>query len=72
MPIIVTSVAVTGYGPEPDISLPTPTSMAPNGATAEDAIIQRGALYLDHAQHDDVGFYDRDGSRPDTRSPDRR
>jgi N-methylhydantoinase A len=59
MPIIVTSVAVTGYGPAPKIVLPEPEVDEDSDRTLEDAIIQRGTLYLDHRQHEDVGFYDR-------------
>jgi N-methylhydantoinase A len=59
MPIIVTSVAVTGYGPAPEISLPDPEGSGDASATPEDAVIQRGTMYLDNAQHDDVCVYDR-------------
>jgi N-methylhydantoinase A len=59
MPIIVTSVAVTGYGPPPEISLSEVEGAQTAAANVEDAIVQRGALYLDHVQHENIAFYDR-------------
>jgi N-methylhydantoinase A len=60
MPIIVTNVAVTGFGPSPEIKLPNidAADVAP-GRTTEDAVIQRGTVYLDHREHQDVGIYAR-------------
>lgn len=58
MPIIVTSVAVTGSAPAPSITLPEGEERAPSGSL-EEAVIQRSRLYLDHQWHEDVPFYDR-------------
>ena len=58
MPIIVTSVAVVGFGPAPEVTLPE-LEEAPEGRTLEDAIELRSDVYLDHTHYNDVPFYDR-------------
>jgi N-methylhydantoinase A len=59
MPIIVTSVTVTGFGPEPEIDLPEPEEDAGGRSGLEDAVLQRGTLFLDRGRHDDAPIYDR-------------
>jgi N-methylhydantoinase A len=59
MPVIVTSVAVTGFGPEPNVALPDPEVATGGDRTVDDAVLQRATLYLDRQEHHDVAFYDR-------------
>ncbi|MFN8217825.1 MAG: hydantoinase/oxoprolinase family protein [Solirubrobacterales bacterium] len=59
MPIIVTSLTVTGFGPEPEIVLPEPEGESGSGRSLADTVLQRGTLYMDHERHDDVPVYDR-------------
>jgi N-methylhydantoinase A len=58
MPIIVTSVAVVGFGPAPEVTLPE-LEAAPEGRTLDDAVVLRTDIYLDHRHHSDVPVYDR-------------
>jgi N-methylhydantoinase A len=58
MPIVVTSVAVTGSAPAPSVTLPEGDDRLEAGEIS-DAVIQRGPLYLDARHHQDVPFFDR-------------
>jgi N-methylhydantoinase A len=66
IPIMVTSLAVVGFGPEPDIVLPSNDDAgAGDGTGTERAVIHRGEIMLDGVRKDDAPFFDRTRLRED-------
>ncbi len=57
IPIMVTSLAVVGYGPIPPVTLPDVPAAGEGGA--ERAVIHRATLHLDGTTTADAPFYDR-------------